>query len=87
MLYSFSYYNPETPLAGLTIDRNGILYGTTSYTDAAGRNGGAFKMKRSGSSWLFTPLHDFPIGGNYDPNGPMLLAPDGTLYGTMCSWL
>jgi uncharacterized repeat protein (TIGR03803 family) len=83
VVHAFSYPQPVQPGAGLAIDRTGALYGTTTYTDGGGHDGQAFKLKRQGSSWLFTPLFDFPIGGNIDPRSPLLISPDGTLFGTL----
>jgi hypothetical protein len=61
------------PSAGLTFDRAGNLYGTTF--DGGSGYGGVFKLKHSGSAWLFSPLYSF-AGGN-DGAGPNLapLAP------------
>ena len=83
VIHTFSYPQSVQPGAGLAIDSTGALYGTTTYTDASGRDGQAFKMKRQGSSWLFTPLFDFPIVGNIDPRSTPLIAGDGTLFGTL----
>jgi len=83
VLHVFTYQDSVQPAAGLAIDRSGALYGTTTYTDAGGRDGEAFKLKQHGSSWLYTPLFNFPIVGNIDPQSPLLIAPDGTLVGTL----
>ncbi len=83
VIYSFTYYGQESPVAGLTIDNNGTLYGTTTYTDSGQSDGGVFKLRQSGSNWIYTPLYGFSLTGNRNPQGPLLLAPDGTLYGTL----
>ncbi len=83
VLHAFNADTSDQPNAGLTMDRNGSLYGTTSYTNRGGEDGEAFKMKRSGSGWLFTPLFNFPIDGNINSHGPLLVANDGSLYGTL----
>ncbi len=83
VIYNFSVQQSEQPAAGLAIDSSGALYGTTTYTNAGGRDGEAFKMKQHGSSWTFSPLFNFPILGNIDPRSPLLIGPDGTLYGTL----
>ena len=70
------------PLAGLTMDRAGNLYGTTA-------NGGAynvgvvFRLSRAGSSWVLKPLYTFTGGadGGYPYSG-VVIGPDGGLYGT-----
>ncbi len=69
------------PFAGLTMDRAGNLYGTTSAGGAG--YGTVFQLKRLGSSWILAQLYSFE-GGN-DGNGPrsrVVFGPDGTLYGT-----
>src|SRR5271165_326234 len=83
VLHSFNADTSDQPSAGLAIDRSGALYGTTTYTDKGGQDGEAFKMKPSGSGWIFTPLFNFPIAGNIDPRSPLLIGDDGTLYGTL----
>ena len=70
-----------TPLAGLTMDQGGNLYGTT-YAGGAGY-GAAYKLAHKGSGWIFNPLYSF-AGGN-DGAGPFArvdFGPDGVLYGT-----
>ena len=36
-----------------------------------------------GQGWIFSPFFNFPILGNIDPQSPLLIGPDGTLYGTL----
>ncbi len=75
------------PYAGLTADRAGNLYGTAARGGTGricGGCGTAFRLKPSGSSWIFEPLYEFQ-GGPNDGAGPdsrMVLAPNGVLYGT-----
>src|ERR1017187_6333500 len=72
------------PFAGLTIDAAGNLYGTT-YIGGAYNAGIAFELRHSGSGWVLTPIHTFGGVSRNDgacPWGRMLLAQDGTLYGT-----
>jgi len=70
-----------SPYAGLTMDRGGNLYGT-AYSGGIGQ-GTVFKLKHSGSSWIFTPLYEFQGGndGAY-PEARVIFGPDGSLYGT-----
>ena len=70
--------NPQT---GFSIDAAGNLYGTTF--DGGAGYGTVFKLKRSGSGWVLTPLYTFQGGndGAY-PKGRVIIASDGTLYGT-----
>lgn len=76
-----------SPIAGLTEDSAGNLYGT-----AAGGGSGnclfhacgtVYKVVHRGSGWLTTPIYSFagpPDGGT--PIGRVILGPDGALYGT-----
>ncbi len=69
------------PLAGLTMDTGGRLYGTTSAGGSG--NGTVFQLKHAGSGWVFVPLYSFQ-GGNDGavPDGRVVFGPNGTLYGT-----
>ncbi len=81
------------PYAGLIIDRAGNLYGTThvggtgycpdQYTIGCGT---VFKMKNTGSGWLYQPLYNFAgqsVGdGQYPQYGMLAVGPDGSFYGT-----
>jgi len=70
------------PQAGLTMDAGGNLYGTTQYGGTT-NNGAVFKLKRSGSGWILSPLYNF--AGGLDGARPMarvVFGPNGTLYGT-----
>jgi hypothetical protein len=79
------------PLDGLTIDRNGNLYGTAS----AGGNqiygcdnsygttgcGAVFELARSGAGWILRPLYDFQGGNDSgNPGFGVVFGPDGALY-------
>lgn len=78
------------PVAGLTIDQSGNLYGTTNYGGGsdcfdAGYSGCgvAFKLSLHGSTWLLTPLYEFQGGDDGAfPIADLTLASDGTIYGT-----
>ena len=70
-----------TPKAGVTMDRAGNLYGTT-YTGGGGY-GTVYRLKRSGSNWLFGPLYSFSGGGDgANPSARVIFGSDGALYGT-----
>jgi uncharacterized repeat protein (TIGR03803 family) len=75
-----------TPGGGLSIDRDGILYGTT-VLGGAGGDGTVFQMvppAAGQTAWVYSVLHNF-IGGQTDgsgPNAPPTLTASGTLYGT-----
>jgi uncharacterized repeat protein (TIGR03803 family) len=79
------------PIAGLIMDRNGNLYGTTFGGGANYCNDGdpsgcgmVFKMSKFGGSWAFTSLYSF--GAVHEegvgPAGRLVFGPDGRLYGT-----
>jgi hypothetical protein len=62
------------PMAGLTLDRGGKLYGTTE-------TGTVFRLAPSGSGWSISPIFQFGVA----LNAPVTFGPDGTLYGTVPS--
>ena len=69
------------PSAGVTLDGAGNLYGTT-YAGGTG-NGTVYKLKRSGSNWVFDPLYSFAGGSDgANPEARAIFGPNGTLYGT-----
>lgn len=89
VVYSF---NPASngafyPSAGVTLDRAGNLYGTT-YSGGFGIScnqgcGTVYRLRRSGSSWLFTPLYSFRgASDGAHPTSRVVFGPDGALYGT-----
>ena len=62
-----------TPLAGLTMDQAGNLYGTANYGGNVGGNcglvgcGTVFRMTSHNANWVLTPLYAF-AGGNDGAN-------------------
>jgi hypothetical protein len=90
MLYNFCSRNNcvdgAFPLAGLVMDGNGVLYGTTSWGGAgcSGQGCGVvFKLVDTKSGWRETVLHNF-LGGNSDganPREALTLGAKGKLYG------
>ncbi len=82
------------PVAGLTIDRAGNLYGTATEGGTGSACpivdygcGAAFRLKPSGTGWVFQPLYEFHGGPNdgANPEARMVFAPNGALYGTTYS--
>ena len=90
VLHSFTGgWDGAFPLAGLTIDATGNLYGTavSGGTGNCGYNyaqgcGVVFRLQRHGSGWLFTSLYSFSGPDGFFPQGRVGFGPDGTLYGT-----
>ena len=75
------------PLSGVTLDRAGNLYGTTSIGGsefcAGGGCGGVYRMQHRSGGWTLTPLFTFPDAAFAGmPNSRVVFGPDGTLYGT-----
>jgi uncharacterized repeat protein (TIGR03803 family) len=83
VLHSFNNgADGSTPFAGVTFDRAGNLYGTTSGVDG-GKPGTAYKMSHVGSGWVLNTLYSF--NHHNDPTGiyaGVVFGPDGALYGT-----
>ena len=74
----------SAPYAGVTLDQAGNMYGTTSSGGLPAELAGTvYKVAKSGSNWVTTPLYDF--GARLDGSGPLsrvVFGPDGALYGT-----
>ncbi len=70
------------PYAGLVRDGAGNLYGTT-YTGGVNGCGMVFELAHSGSGWIERPLYSFGCKNDGDfPYAPVVIGPDGSLYGT-----
>jgi uncharacterized repeat protein (TIGR03803 family) len=82
VLHAFtSHPDGDTPLAGVTLDSAGNMYGTT-YGGGNGRNyqkGTVWKIDGSG---VFSVLYTFTGGVGAGPQTPLLLDGKGNLYGT-----
>jgi uncharacterized repeat protein (TIGR03803 family) len=79
-LYSFT--GNLGPLAPLTMDATGTLYGTSNH-DGAYNFGTVFKLTPSNGGWTYTSLHDFTGGsdGGY-PFSDVLFDGHGNMFGT-----
>jgi uncharacterized repeat protein (TIGR03803 family) len=65
----------------LAIDQSGTtLYGSDSGVEA--NYGVVFRLKHSGDGWTFTPLYSFQGGSDGVTPNPVVIGPDGNLYGT-----
>lgn len=87
VLHSFTGPDGATPLAGLTMDRAGNLYGT-AYTGGQGFGncnlgcGTVFKLTHASTGWVFTTLYSFSGPDGANPRSRVVFGPDGALYGT-----
>ena len=85
ILQRFVGVNGEYPNAGLTIDAQGRLYGTTTQGGPGGPDeyGTVFRLTHVGSGWVMDVLYTFQNGSDGAfPEGRVIFGPDGTLYGT-----
>src|SRR5579864_6769770 len=80
----------STPMAGLTMDHGGNLYGTTNYGGNVGGNCGVsgcgvvYRLSNHNSTWIVTSLYSLR-GGNDGMNpqrANVVFGPDGDLYST-----
>lgn len=89
VLYNFTGGADGGGPNGVTIDRNGNLYGTTLEPGNCVVNGvcgGVFKLSRRGSGWTLNSLYHFRGGDDGSwPNAGVTIGPDGTVYGTTTS--
>jgi uncharacterized repeat protein (TIGR03803 family) len=72
----------EYPLAGLTLDRAGNLYGTTAGNYIVSY-GTVYQLRPKGTGWVLSTLYTFtgaPDGG--EPRARVVFGPGGLLYGT-----
>ena len=69
---------------GLTIDRAGDLYGTTTLNgnDCPWYScGTVFRLQKRGSNWLFNTLYKFQPTTGFSPSSRVSIGPDGSLFG------
>lgn len=88
VLHNFTGF-PEgkTPAAGLSMDQQGRLYGTTSEggdgaCDFGAGCGVVYRLKRAGSGWVSEVLQTFTGPNGLIPLDRVVFGPDGALYGT-----
>jgi hypothetical protein len=76
------------PLAGLTMDLAGNLYGT-SFTGGTSGYGYVFKLTHSGGGWSYSTLYSFTGGTDgANPLGNVILDANGDIFGvSSCSFL
>jgi uncharacterized repeat protein (TIGR03803 family) len=85
-LYSFTGYSDgAVPQAGLIFDKEGALYGTTTY-GGSNKGGTVFKLVPSGSGYTERVLYAFCAKSNCTdgraPVAGLVFGKDGALYGT-----
>jgi uncharacterized repeat protein (TIGR03803 family) len=84
VLYSFQGgTDGNTPSGSLIFDAAGNLYGVTTFGGTS-TLGTVFKLSPNlNGTWSESVLYSFPGGmGGAEPDGPLTLGPDGSLYGT-----
>jgi uncharacterized repeat protein (TIGR03803 family) len=77
VLYPFT--GGQHVVSGLAEGPDGNLYGTIASGQAPVAKGAVFKLTKTG---VYTTLHAFSGTDGANPAGPLLVASDGTLYGT-----
>jgi len=89
VIYSFrGEADGMLPQAGLTVDRQGDLYGTTGYdTPCPPTCGSVFKLSAVAGNWKFHVLHAFTGGKDGgSPGGGVVLDAAGNVFGTTRSF-
>jgi len=85
LLHSFAAYPKDGafPLAGLSFDTAGHLYGTT-YQGGTKNYGAVFEMTQSKGKWTYKMIHSFAAGsGGANPiGGGLTMGKNGYFYGT-----
>jgi uncharacterized repeat protein (TIGR03803 family) len=83
VIHSFNRKDGIFPLSGVIMDGAGNLYGTTSAAGVPKGSGTVYRLTQSGE---FATLHVFrytrPQTDGSDPEGGLVLGPQGTLFGT-----
>jgi uncharacterized repeat protein (TIGR03803 family) len=80
VIYSFTGgVDGAAPLAGVTMDGAGNLYGTTA-NGGEYQGGAVYELKHTGSRWVVKPLYSFQFVNS--PEARVIFGPNGSLYGT-----
>jgi uncharacterized repeat protein (TIGR03803 family) len=69
------------PIAHLSFDESGNLFGTASSGGEYG-DGTVFELTPQNGVWTFTTVHGFTGGGGATPYAGVTIGPSGNLYGT-----
>jgi uncharacterized repeat protein (TIGR03803 family) len=83
VLHSFgpNTFDGYEPLSGVTVDKEGNLYGTTTFGGESG-SGVAYELLHQGAGWAYSKLFSFTMSSGYFPIGKVAIGPDSALYGT-----
>src|SRR5580698_7580810 len=84
-IHNFSGSDGAVPEAGLSMDRAGNLYGTTSEggnTACTHGCGTVIKLAHKNDAWILTTLYSFSGSDGANPEARVIIGPDGNLYGT-----
>jgi uncharacterized repeat protein (TIGR03803 family) len=83
VLHSFTGADGEFPLATVTLDAAGNLYGTTSQAGSSG-GGTVFQLQPVAGGWAFSTLYNFVYNGKggSGPRCTLIFDSSGNLYGT-----
>jgi uncharacterized repeat protein (TIGR03803 family) len=85
VIYTFTGHSSSSnPIAGVTLDQRGNLFGTTAWGGISQTGSGtAYELQRTAGGYVYHDLHDF--GNGVDGSLPwagITIGPDGSLYGT-----
>ncbi len=83
VIYNFTGHSDGAiPYAGVTLDRAGNLYGTTS--NGGDSCGAVFELAHGRGGWMFTPIHVFSStgGDGCKPQARVVFGAGSALYGT-----
>ncbi len=78
---SFSGPDGDGPAGGVVIDRDGRLYGNTSYGGAYG-HGAVYELVPSSESYKERLIYSFDVYDGQQPSSTLVMDLNGTLYGT-----
>jgi len=80
VIYNFSSGDGALPMAGVTLDPSGNLYGTTEYGGYS--FGNVYRLLRSAGGWTYTLLYAFTDGADGGgPTNEVILDQAGNIYG------
>jgi len=85
VIYSFTGGgSAEHPIAGVTVDARGNLFGSTAWGGSSPTGSGTvYELQRAGAGFVYRQLHSFGNGADGSfPWAGVTIGPDGSLYGT-----